>query len=62
MKRVEIIVDTFDEFTEVERGIESLQSKNKYSSIEIYCREVSHTFIFEPSENGENYTYFKIEE
>lgn len=60
MKRIEVIVDTLDEFKEVEKEVLSTKIKNKYKEIEIFCREVSSTYAYKPSPTEDGlYIYFK---
>ena len=60
MKRMEIIVDTKDEFKDVEKEILSTKYTNKYKEIEVFCREVSSTFTYKPSPTEDDlYIYFK---
>lgn len=60
MKRMEIIVDTLDEFKEVEKEVLTTKLKNKYKEIEVFCRETSSTYSYRPSPTeDDSYIYFK---
>ncbi len=61
MKRVEVVVDTFDELKEAEKEISTIKLKSKYKEIDIFCKEISSTVTYNPSptEDGQ-YIYFKV--
>lgn len=61
MKRIEIIVDTFDELKETEKGLSTLKTKSKYKDIDIFCREINSTVFYSPSPTEDDqYVYFRV--
>ena len=61
MKRIEIVVDSYDELKETEKEVSTTKYKSKYKEIEIYCREINSTVLYKPSPTEDDqYIYFKV--
>lgn len=63
MKRIDIIVDSFDEYKETEKELLHMEFPSKYKEIEIFCREINSTFFYSPvrTEDGK-FIYTKLSE
>ena len=64
MKRIEIIVDTEDEYKEVKKSITKSKFDVEYEAIEIHCNDLNTSVTYKPilAEKNDLFIYYKSNE